>query len=311
MKYVSFSPDESSDGIQGFNIDWTKNWIRPNCRPHLFVYKRGEVAETCPTLPIVGGKKVFQHGVYIILSNQTMSGKFNVLVGATDGEKDSKSLVDVLSDKTEEICSIPGMREWHTAIVVCDWQDDIPIISYEGQVKKVISLVESKKNNAFSEEIALIRDMTHQIFEKKEIFDSQIRGVTNSSAMANPASNRYNYYINSALHLLVKEFPSVIKCDSKNAAGNATQLLPKLMVKGDFCLGEKLYCDYNSEAIVCDFEGRVLFENYDDSQSGPQITSIREATGIVGKANGLRSPGAPEQFWYIKRNSENIKLRNL
>ena len=311
MKYANLSFSSFSAGIERVDISWPKGWMHPICHPHLFLYKGEEVPDTCQTLPKVGGKKVFQHGVYIILSNQTMSDKFNVLVGATDGEKDSKSLVDVLSDKTEEICSISGMREWHSAIVVCDWQDDIPIVSYEGKAKKVSSLVKSKKDNAFKEEIALIRDMMHQILEKKEIFDIQIRGATNSSALANPASNRYNYYINSALRLLIKEFPSVIKCDSKNKAGNATQLLPKLMLEGAICFGEKLYGNHNSEATVCDFEGRVLLEKYDNSQSVPQITSIKEATEIVSIANNQRSTGAPKNFWRIEKGGKRIKLGDL
>ena len=274
MKYASLSFPLFADGIERAHIDWENDWAHPNCHPHLFLYKRGSISENFQTLPKIDGKKVFQHGVYVLIADHSTQGKFNVSIGASDGKKITEGLFDRLKGKTENPYPTQIMKDWHTAIVVCDWKDDIPILSSEKQTKKEPNLIDDKKVNTFREEIELIEKIIQEILENKKIFNIQVRGTKYKSAIANPASNRYNYYIYSVLNILAEKFPSAIKCNSENLAGNATKLLPMLMLNGEFCLGEKLYCDYNSEAIVCDFEGRVLLENYDNSQSSPQITSI-------------------------------------
>lgn len=308
MKNAIISLDSFVDGIQIVNIDWRNNWSPPNCHPYLFLCSRGSVSDNCQTLPKVGGKKVFQHGIYIMIADQkNTSGKFNVSVGSADGEKGSEFLFDLLKKEAKEPCQIPGMKDWHTAIVVCDWENDIPIKS----IKKEKVLIESKRENVFKKEIDLVEKMTYEILRNEKIFNVKIRGTKTNSVMANPASNRYNYYIYSALRLLADKFPFSMIYNEIQQSGRKPELLAKLMQKGEFCPGEKLQGDHDSHAIVSTLDGYVILERYKNSQSEPQIMSINQATDEVRKANERQGTADPKQFWYIKRNSESIELGDL
>lgn len=311
MTYAAFQCTQLADGIQRVTVDWPEGWSHPNCHPYLFLYDKEKGAK-CSAPVTLDGKDVFQHGVYILIANQYQPDKLNVLVGASSGETGSKSLLDLL--KEQQNCQVSGMRDWHSAIVICDWQDDIlieEINQTKNKKKSFNDTVETKKNEAFWEETDLIQNMFYKIIGNSEVFNIKLRGTQEGCAMANPASNRYNYYIHSALNVLAIKFPPTIKCDTKNAEGNATKMLPKLMLKGEFCLGEKLYGDHNSEAMVCDFGGRILLYQYDNSKSIPKITSINGATEIVRVANNQKGSIPPKTFWHIMRRGEKIKLADL